>query len=243
MTRSWCLCWIALAACARGSVSATDGQPDDAPCTEQTYFADADGDGHGDPNKSMRACEPPAGMVTSSDDCDDSNPQRFPGNPEVCDALDNDCEVSTIESCPIGCTVVRRPAPDTYRHSYLFCTTTASWTTARTTCVNALYKLAEIDDGAENLFLRTTADNMFGGGDFHIGGTDMAIEDLWVWDGGPQFWQGGSAGTTVGGRFANWVATEPNDSNGNEDCAELKTGGGWNDTNCTTDLQKFICRR
>jgi hypothetical protein len=51
-----------------------------------------------------------------------------PGAPEICDALDNDCNAATIETCPASCQVKRRPAPDD-AHAYLFCSTTASGTT------------------------------------------------------------------------------------------------------------------
>lgn len=37
------------------------------------FYADADGDGHGDPNNTVLACNPPTGYVTNSDDCDDTN--------------------------------------------------------------------------------------------------------------------------------------------------------------------------
>ena len=36
-----------------------------------TYYADNDGDGFGDENNTIGACEPTFGYVSNSDDCDD----------------------------------------------------------------------------------------------------------------------------------------------------------------------------
>jgi len=57
-----------------------------------TYWTDADGDGHGDPGSYTVACEQPPGTTTSSDDCDDSDDASFPGADEACDGIDNDCD-------------------------------------------------------------------------------------------------------------------------------------------------------
>ena len=37
----------------------------------RTWYADEDGDGHGDPQESSRRCEQPEGAVSTGDDCDD----------------------------------------------------------------------------------------------------------------------------------------------------------------------------
>ena len=76
-----------------------DGRTDDSDSdldlsTANVYYTDGDGDGHGDPDASLQACEPPGGAVTLADDCDDSSAAVSPGNTEVCDGLDNDCEGS-----------------------------------------------------------------------------------------------------------------------------------------------------
>ena len=65
--------------------------------TLTTYYADLDGDGYGDPNQAEDACSQPTGYVTDNTDCDDTNAAIFPGNPEVCDGLDNNCDTAIDE--------------------------------------------------------------------------------------------------------------------------------------------------
>jgi hypothetical protein len=67
-----------------------DGVIDDG--VQTTYYADQDGDGHGDAQSAAAACSAPNGYVSSSDDCDDADATKYPGNTEVCDAKDNDCD-------------------------------------------------------------------------------------------------------------------------------------------------------
>jgi beta propeller repeat protein len=56
------------------------------------YFHDGDLDGYGDASSSGLFCSAPASYVADSSDCNDLYPEVFPGNPEVCDGLDNDCD-------------------------------------------------------------------------------------------------------------------------------------------------------
>ncbi len=44
---------------------------DDTPCTESTWYQDADSDGLGNPDVSQSACDQPTGYVSNSDDSDD----------------------------------------------------------------------------------------------------------------------------------------------------------------------------
>src|SRR5690554_6926757 len=47
-----------------------DGVVDNDPVNGRTFYADADGDGYGDPDDVVIACDPPEGYVYNADDCD-----------------------------------------------------------------------------------------------------------------------------------------------------------------------------
>jgi|GEM_PF-3897057 len=66
---------------------------DDARCQR---YPDADGDGHGHPSVVSVTCTAP-GFVDIGDDCDDNNAERFPGAPERCNGIDDDCDDSADE--------------------------------------------------------------------------------------------------------------------------------------------------
>jgi len=93
-----------------------DGVVDtDATFGLRTWYADADGDGHGALDDTVESCLPPSGYVWTSDDCDDTDAARYPTATETCDLLDNDCDDEVDEedvclSCdvdyPIPLTVV-----------------------------------------------------------------------------------------------------------------------------------------
>jgi hypothetical protein len=64
---------------------------DDPTCTD-VFFADTDGDQHGDAGAMETACSAPGGYVATDDDCDDSDGSIHPGADEVCNGLDDDCD-------------------------------------------------------------------------------------------------------------------------------------------------------
>ena len=76
-----------------GAVEVCDGwdndcdlaAPGEGDADEDRYLACADFVDHG-------AINPAAEPLLGGEDCGDEQPHRFPGNPEVCDGLDNDCD-------------------------------------------------------------------------------------------------------------------------------------------------------
>ncbi len=80
---------------------------------------DSDGDGHSTPGS----------CTGTRDDCDDGEPNSFPGNPEVCDGLDNNCDGQIDEgltfdsdgdghSTPGSCTGTRDDCDDGEPNSF-----------------------------------------------------------------------------------------------------------------------------
>jgi hypothetical protein len=68
-----------------------DGHIDEGLTT--TYYADADGDGYGDPVSTIEACSVPDGYVTDKSDCDDTVAEVNPGMEEVCgNNIDDNCD-------------------------------------------------------------------------------------------------------------------------------------------------------
>lgn len=80
-----------------GETGEETGEETGDPCTEITWYADADSDGYGDLSVTSVACEQPIGFVADATDCDDGNGSAFPGNTEVCDGVDNDCSGTVDE--------------------------------------------------------------------------------------------------------------------------------------------------
>jgi hypothetical protein len=76
-----------------GLCSACAPAPDQgAPECTAVFYADADGDGHGDPSAFVTDCEAPAGYTEAPDDCDDTSAAVHPGADEICNEVDDDCD-------------------------------------------------------------------------------------------------------------------------------------------------------
>ena len=70
-----------------------DGTVDEGDAIDAViWYEDMDGDGYGNLDVTWVACFPPNGYVDNPDDCDDTDDQTYPGAPEACDNVDNDCD-------------------------------------------------------------------------------------------------------------------------------------------------------
>ncbi len=118
-------------------------------------------------------------------------------------------------------------------HYYEFVTSPAiSWTAAKSAAEALNYfglqgYLVTVTSAEENAFCTSKLS-----GQGWIGANDIDTEGTWIWATGPetgtQFWSGLSNGSSVGGRYENWAAGEPNNAS-NEDYAHFLANGEWND--------------
>ncbi len=67
-----------------------DGTVDEGVTTD--FYADVDGDEHGDATVIEPACVLPAGYAVVDDDCNDGDATVHPGADETCDGVDEDCD-------------------------------------------------------------------------------------------------------------------------------------------------------
>jgi hypothetical protein len=145
-------------------------------------------------------------------------------------------------------------------HYYEYVGTTAQpWTTAKSlaearTLFGMQGYLATITSAEESTFITARLQS-----NAWIGASDAASEGDWRWVTGPEgtangntgtpFWSGAAGGSAVSSAFTNWNASEPNDSGGIEDYAEIyffgagdSRNGRWNDLrlNGFTDFPGYL---
>ena len=84
------------------------GVPDAGPqCVVSVWYLDYDQDGAGDDRVTVEACDGPTGYAVVAGDCDDGDAARHPGQTEVCNGVDDDCDGAVDEGfeCVVGETV------------------------------------------------------------------------------------------------------------------------------------------
>ena len=69
-----------------------DAIVDEEPTNAPSWYSDLDGDGYGGASLVTTACEGPDGTAPNNVDCDDNDASRNPGEPELCDDADQDCD-------------------------------------------------------------------------------------------------------------------------------------------------------
>src|SRR5436190_2191641 len=90
-------------------VSCTGEKPPEKPveveaCMELQRYADADGDGFGNPATGVLVCAGETDDVEDATDCDDTNAVVHPGAREICDGIDNNCNGNADGSDADGAT-------------------------------------------------------------------------------------------------------------------------------------------
>ncbi len=199
-----------------------DGSVDDG-ATMSTWYEDADGDGYGEASVTTTDCDAPAGYVADDTDCDDGDDTVNPGEVDVCDTLDNDCDGSKDNDGLCPCDV-----EEYLGDVYMFCETAQTWSADRTSCLAYGYELATVNDAAENIWMVDEAYTRYAGR-WWIGLSDQASEGSWVW----------ASGDAV--TYTNWSSGEPNGGT-SESCCQLGRFGDytWNDEPCGSSFY-FVC--
>ncbi len=159
-------------------------------------------------------------------DCDDGNPDIYPGGPEVCNLADDNCDGQIDEDpmCP-GCVNV----PAMGGGTLAFCFKQRGFTDAEADCVAQGGHLASIHDQATQDEVVNGAYSVLGG-EWWIGLQDLVSEGSFEW----------TDGTPLD--FQLWNDGEPNNA-GEEDCAHLASwaGGLWNDIPCDVPAY-YVCQ-
>ncbi len=171
-----------------GAVSPTTGTGGESSTGEciDIWYLDIDGDSFGGALEDEGCGPPPPGYTLDSLDCDDSKPKVHPGAEELCDGLDNDCDLGVDEwpaASQSECNGCRAVLDD--GHYYYFCTTPElAWDAAGAACKAMLADLVVVDHKVENQFLVDTGELL--GLRWWIGLSDLALEGQFVWvDGQP----------------------------------------------------------
>jgi len=91
-----------------------DGAIDEEASDAPTWYADLDGDGHGDDDSSDIRCQALTGYVAQGGDCNDTDDSIHPGAEETCNQIDDDCDDEIDEEASDGGTWYADTDGDSY---------------------------------------------------------------------------------------------------------------------------------
>ncbi|MFY2558204.1 MopE-related protein, partial [Corallococcus terminator] len=109
-----------------------------------TYYFDSDGDGFGDVDSTEQACELPFFGYVEKIDCDDYAATTYPGAPELCNGVDDNCDDDVDEDNPGGDKSCATGAPGVCGSGKTSCTN------GTLTCVQTQSASDERCDGLDN---------------------------------------------------------------------------------------------
>lgn len=160
-------------------------------------------------------------------DCNDDDPDVYPGAPEICNFQDDDCN-GVLDDDPMCPPCLTTPSPSGGTLAYCF--EARNFAAAEFDCVAQGGHLVSIHDQATQDEVRNTAYGLMPG-NWWIGLSDVALEGTFVW----------TDGTPLD--HTSWAGGEPNNAGGIENCAHLwdAAGGEWNDIPCNTAMS-YVCR-
>ena len=178
------------------------------------------------------------GLIWLGEECDDGGAVGGDGCSSTCEVEPGYACTGEPSTCTSSCAddFEWRSQMGSTTTEYLLCEKSLSASAAETICegLGGGWTLTRIDDATENAYI-----DGFIGNHLWTGGQDEAVEGVWRWRDGVQFWQGDETGAPVGGLYTNWKSGEPN-AGGDEDCTRQENGGLWQDKKCT-DNEKFVC--
>ncbi len=148
------------------------------------------------------------GFIDEGEECDD-------GNGSEGDGCNNDCTLD----CGHNTGAIRGLVRASDGACLMLFPARVPYANASSTCNMVGGNLVTVNNAAENLALANWLNE---NETIWLGLNDIAEEGAWRW----------VSGSTYTSAF--WASYEPNNSGGNEDCAEMHSNGYWNDVDCNT---------
>ena len=163
---------------------------DDYATDAVTWYADTDGDAYGDAGVERNACDAPGGYVPDATDCNDLDATVNPGAVELCNNIDDNCDIAVDETSSLSSSWFADTDGDTYGDPsalVIQCDTPAGHVADNTDCVDtdsavnpaAVEVCNEIDDDCDGLV------------DDDDGSLDLSTGQTWYFDA-----DGDGSGTT-----------------------------------------------